>query len=264
VVQKNFVIKPMTAEVKKEGKFSYIEQGEGTPMLVLHGLMGGLSNFEEVVSFFSKKYKVVVPELPLYTMPLLTTSVKTLAKYIQKFIKYKKFEKVVLLGNSLGGHVGLLYTKLFPQNVLGLILTGSSGLYESAMSEGYPRRGDYDFIKKKCEEVFYDPAVATKEIVDDVFASISDRAKLIKTLALAKSAIRHNMAKDLPKMTTPTCLIWGKNDIVTPPKVAEEFQELLPNAELHWIDQCGHAPMMEHPQTFNEILNTWLEEKGIS
>ena len=160
--------------------------------------------------------------------------------------------------------MGLLYTKLFPQNVLGLILTGSSGLYESAMSEGYPRRGDYDFIKKKCEEVFYDPAVATKEIVDDVFASISDRAKLIKTLALAKSAIRHNMAKDLPKMTTPTCLIWGKNDIVTPPKVAEEFQELLPNAELHWIDQCGHAPMMEHPQKFNEILNTWLEEKGIS
>ena len=147
-----------------------------------------------------------------------------------------------MLGNSLGGHVGLLYTKLYPKNVLGLVLTGSSGLYESAMSDGYPRRGDYDFIRKKMREVFYDPAVATKEIVDEVFANISDRSKLIKTLALAKSAIRHNMAKDLPKMTTPTCLIWGKNDIVTPPKVAEEFKELLPNAELHWIDKCGHAP----------------------
>ena len=156
----------MTTEVKKEGKFSYIEQGEGTPIIVLHGLMGGLSNFEDVISFFSDRYKVVVPELPLFTMPLLTTSVKTLAKYIQKFIKYKKFEKVILLGNSLGGHVGLLYTKLYPKNVLGLVLTGSSGLYESAMSDGYPLRGDYDFIRKKCEEVFYYPAVATKEIVD--------------------------------------------------------------------------------------------------
>ena len=253
----------MTTEVKKEGKFSYIEQGEGTPIIVLHGLMGGLSNFEDVISFFSDRYKVVVPELPLFTMPLLTTSVKTLAKYIQKFIKYKKFEKVILLANSLGGHVGLLYTKLYPKNVLGLVLTGSSGLYESAMSDGYPRRGDYDFIRKKCEEVFYDPAVATKEIVDEVFANISDRSKLIKTLALAKSAIRHNMAKDLPKMITPTCLIWGKNDIVTPPKVAEEFKELLPNAELHWIDKCGHAPMMERPQEFNQILDQWLKTNNI-
>ena len=253
----------MTVEVKKEGKFSYIEKGEGTPIIILHGLMGGLSNFEEVVSFFSRKYKVVVPELPLFSMPLLTTSVKTLAKYIQKFIKHKKFEKVILLGNSLGGHVGLLYAKMHPKNVLGLVLTGSSGLYEKAMSDGYPRRGDYDFIKKKCEEVFYDPAVATKEIVDEVFANISDRSKLIKTLALAKSAIRNNMAKDLPKMETPTCLIWGKNDNVTPPKVAEEFHELLPNSELHWIDKCGHAPMMEHPQQFNEILNEWLENKEV-
>ena len=244
----------MTIEVKKEGKFSYIEKGEGTPIIVLHGLMGGLSNFEEVVSFFSKKYKVVVPELPLFSMPLLTISVKNLAKYIHKFIKHKKFEKVFLLGNSLGGHVGLLYTKVHPENVLGLILTGSSGLYENAMGDGYPRRGDREFIRKKCEEVFYDPAVATDKVVDDVFETISDRSKLIRTLAFAKSAIRNNMAKD-----PPTCLIWGKNDNVTPPKVAEEFYELLPNAQLHWIDKCGHAPMMEHPQEFNQILDNWLQ-----
>lgn len=252
----------MTTNLITEGKFSYIEQGEGTPIIVLHGLMGGLSNFEGVTSYFSKEnYKVVVPELPLFTMPLLTTSVKTLAKFLQKFIKHKKFEQVILLGNSLGGHVALLYTKLFPKNVKALILTGSSGLYESAMGDGYPRRGDYDFIKKKCEEVFYDPAVATKEIVDEVFANVNDRMKLIKTLAIAKSAIRHNMAKDLPKITTPTCLIWGKNDGVTPPNVANEFNELLPNSELFWIDKCGHAPMMEHPEEFNRLLKHWLDKQ---
>lgn len=254
----------MTKEVIKEGKFSYIEQGEGTPIIVLHGLMGGLSNFEAMASFFSKmNYKIVIPELPLFSMPLLTTSVKTLAKFLQKFIKHKKFDKVILLGNSLGGHVGLLYAKLHPQQVKALVLTGSSGLYESAMGDGYPRRGDYDFIKKKCEEVFYDPAVATKEIVDEVFVNVNDRMKLIKTLAIAKSAIRHNMAKDLPKITIPTCLIWGKNDSVTPPKVAEEFNELLPNSDLYWIDKCGHAPMMEHPDEFNEILKEWLIKENI-
>lgn len=254
----------MTTEVKKEGKFSYIEEGEGTPIIVLHGLMGGLSNFEGVISFFSKrKYKIIIPELPLFSMPLLTTSVKTLSKFLHKFIKHKQLEQVILLGNSLGGHVGLLYTKRHPQNVKALVLTGSSGLYESAMGEGYPRRGDYDFIKKKCEEVFYDPKVATKEIVDDVFKNVNDRGKLIKTLAIAKSAIRHNMAKDLPKMATPTCLIWGKNDTVTPPRVADEFHQLLPDSELFWIDKCGHAPMMEHPDEFNHLLNEWLKKKNL-
>lgn len=253
----------MTTKVTKDGQFSYYEQGEGTPIIILHGLMGGLSDFEGVVSFFSKsKYKVVVPELPLYTMPLLRTTVKNIAKFIHKFIDYKGFEKVILLGNSLGGHVGLLFAKLYPKRVKALILTGSSGLYESAMGDGYPKRGNYEFIKKKSEEVFYDPKVATKEIVDEVFETVNNRGKLIKTLAIAKSAIRHNMAKDLPNMYTPTCLIWGKNDSVTPPRVADEFHELLPDSDLYWIDKCGHAPMMEHPDEFNRLLNEWFEKRN--
>lgn len=253
----------MTTKVTKDGQFSYYEQGEGTPIIILHGLMGGLSDFEGVVSFFSKsKYKVVVPELPLYTMPLLRTTVKNIAKFIHKFIDYKGFEKVILLGNSLGGHVGLLFAKLYPKRVKALILTGSSGLYESAMGDGYPKRGNYEFIKKKSEEVFYDPKVATKEIVDEVFETVNNRGKLIKTLAIAKSAIRHNMVKDLPNMYTPTCLIWGKNDSVTPPRVADEFHELLPDSDLYWIDKCGHAPMMEHPDEFNRLLNEWFEKRN--
>lgn len=253
----------MTTAVKQEGKFSYLEKGEGTPIIILHGLMGGLSNFEGVVSFFSERnYKIIVPELPLYTMPLLRTTVKNLAKFIHKFVKHKGYEKVILLGNSLGGHVGLLYAKLFPESVKALVLTGSSGLYESAMGDGYPKRGDYEFIKKKSQEVFYDPNVATQEIVDEVFETVNNRTKLIKTLAIAKSAIRHNMAKDLPKMHTPTCLIWGKNDHVTPPRVAIEFDQLLPDSELFWIDKCGHAPMMEHPDAFNQILNGWLQKRN--
>ena len=131
------------------------------------------------------------------------------------------------------------------------------------MGGGYTKRGDYEVIKKKAQDVFYDPAVATKEIVDEVYETVNDRNKLIKTLAIAKSAIRHNMGKDLPKMKLPVCIIWGKNDGVTPPEVATEFNELLPNSELFWIDKCGHAAMMEHPQEFNEILNAWLVDKNL-
>ena len=253
----------MANQIHEEGKFKYIELGEGTPVVVLHGLMGGLSNFDGVTDFFPEKgYKVLIPELPIYEMSLLKTNVKNFAKYVSEFIEHKGFEEVILLGNSLGGHIGLLCTKLYPEKVKALVITGSSGLYESAMGESYPKRGDYDYIQKKAENVFYDPAVATKEIVDEVYASVNDRNKLIRTLAIAKSAIRHNMAKDLPKMNTPTCIIWGKNDNVTPPEVATEFNELLPDSDLYWIDKCGHAAMMEHPDEFNDLLYAWLQKRN--
>ena len=250
--------------LKKEKDYRYIEVGEGTPIIVLHGLMGGLSNFDAVTGFFSKNgYKIIIPERPIYTMSLLKTNVKSFANYLKDFIEFKGLENVILLGNSLGGHIGLYHTKLYPKKVKALVITGSSGLYESAMGSGYTKRSDYEVIKKKAQDVFYDPAVATKEIVDEVYETVNDRNKLVKTLAIAKSAIRHNMAKDLPKMNTPTCIIWGKNDNVTPPEVAEEFHELLPDSDLFWIDKCGHAAMMEHPEEFNKILNDWLESRGL-
>ncbi|WP_431133937.1 alpha/beta fold hydrolase [Psychroserpens mesophilus] len=254
----------MAHRLKKEKEFSYIEVGEGTPIIVLHGLMGGLSNFDAVTTFFSKKgYKVLIPALPIYTMSLLKTNVKNFAKHLHDFIEFKGFDEVILLGNSLGGHIGLYHTKLYPAKVKALIITGSSGLYESAMGGGYTKRGDYEVIKKKAQDVFYDPEVATKEIVDEVYETVNDRNKLIKTLAIAKSAIRHNMAKDLPKMSLPVCIIWGKNDTVTPPEVATEFNELLPDSDLFWIDKCGHAAMMEHPDQFNDILYSWLKDRNL-
>ena len=131
------------------------------------------------------------------------------------------------------------------------------------MGGGYTKRSDYEVIKAKAQEVFYNPEVATKEIVDDVYKTVNDKSKLIKILAIAKSAIRHNMAKDLPKIKTPTCIIWGKNDIVTPPNVANEFNNLLPNSNLFWIDKCGHAPMMEHPEHFNKIIQQWLKSRDL-
>jgi pimeloyl-ACP methyl ester carboxylesterase len=254
----------MKGQLTTDKKYTYYESGEGTPIIILHGLMGGLSNFDGVANFFPEKgYKVVIPELPLYTQNILKTNVKAFAKFVKDFITHKGYDKVILLGNSLGGHIALYHTKMYPEKMAGLVITGSSGLYESAMGESYPKRGDYEYIQKKAQDVFYDPAVATKEIVDDVFATVNDRVKLIKTLTIAKSAIRHNMAKDLPKMTTPTCIIWGRNDIVTPPNVAEEFHNLLPNSDLYWIEKCGHAAMMEHPDEFNRLMYEWLQKRGL-
>lgn len=251
----------MSISLKNLGKYEYAEAGEGHPLVLLHGLMGGLSNFDEVLNYFSTRgYRVLIPKLPLYTLPLISTNVSTLASHVVKFIQKLNLNPVTLIGNSLGGHISLIVTKNHPEMVHSLVLTGSSGLYESAMGDSFPRRGDYEYIASKTRDVFYNKEVATKELIDEVFSIVNDRNKVLRTLSISKSAIRHNMANDLSHMYQPTCIIWGENDQVTPPEVALKFHELLPNSELYWIPECGHAAMMERPAEFNKILESWLQK----
>lgn len=249
----------MEYEIQKEGKFEYVEVGTGEPLMLLHGLFGALSNFSDLIEKFRHTHKVVVPLLPLFDLDLLHTSVNGLAKYVQQFIDHKGYDQIHLLGNSLGGHVGLVYILKHPEKIKTLTLTGSSGLFENAMGDSYPKRGDYEYIKAKTAATFYDPAVATKELVDEVFEITNSRIKVIKIIALAKSAIRHNLGEELGQIKVPTLLIWGKNDNVTPPFVGEEFHKLIPNSKLAFIDKCGHAPMMEVPNEFNDILEKFLK-----
>ncbi|XZF13680.1 alpha/beta fold hydrolase [Chitinophagaceae bacterium MMS25-I14] len=249
----------MEYEIKHLGKFKFVEEGAGEPLMLLHGLFGALSNFRDLVDYFKQTHKVIIPMLPLFDLSLIETSVSGLAKHVQKFIEAQGYDKVHLLGNSLGGHVGLVYALKHPEHVKTIILTGSSGLFENGMGETYPKRGDYEFIRKKTELTFYDPGVATKELVDEVYGIVNNRLKALKIISLAKSAIRHNLGDELQDIKAPTCLIWGRNDTITPPMVAEEFKKLIPNSELHWIDKCGHAPMMEVPGEFNQILADFLD-----
>ncbi len=248
----------MEYEIIKDGKYEYLELGEGETLMLCHGLFGALSNFADLIEKFRFTHKVVVPILPLFDLDILHTTVAGLEKHIAAFIEYKNYTNIHLLGNSLGGHVALVYILKHPERVKSLTLTGSSGLFENAMGDSYPKRGDYEYIKNKTAQTFYDPAVATTALVDEVFEITKNRLKVIKIISLAKSAIRHNLGEELNQINQPTLLIWGKNDIVTPPFVAEEFKKLIPNSQLHFIDKCGHAPMMEVPAEFNIILEKFL------
>lgn len=248
----------MQYEIKHKEKFRYIEEGEGEPLLLLHGLFGALSNFKDLIEYFRHTHKVVVPMLPLFELDIFHTTVGGLERHVQRFIEAMNYHDIHLMGNSLGGHVALVHVLKNPERIKSLILTGSSGLFENGMGDTYPKRGDYEYIKKKTEMTFYDPAIATKELVDEVFEITNNRLKVIKIIALAKSAIRHNMGEELCKIKQPTLLIWGNNDIITPPFVGEEFHKLIPNSELYFIDKCGHAPMMEVPGEFNKLLEQFL------
>lgn len=250
----------MEYEIRQHDKFRYIEEGAGEPLVLLHGLFGALSNFRDLIEYFRQHNRVIVPILPLLDMDILHTSVGGLAKYVHRFLEAKDLKEVHLMGNSLGGHVALVHTLKHPERIKSLILTGSSGLFENGMGDSYPKRGDREYIRKKTELTFYDPKMATDELVDEVYSITNNRMKAIKIIALAKSAIRNNLGEELNQIKQPTLLVWGNNDTITPPFVAKEFNKLIPNSELHFIDKCGHAPMMEVPVEFNAILHKFLKK----
>jgi len=247
-------------EVKQDGKFQFVEEGEGQTLLLLHGLFGAMSNFAGIISHFRHTHKVVVPMLPLFELDLLHTTVGGLEKFLTKFIDHRGYKDIHLLGNSLGGHVALVHVLKSSANIKSLILTGSSGLFENGMGDTYPKRGDYEYIRKKTEMTFYDPNTASKELVDEVYQIVNERMKTLKVISLARSAIKNNLGDELKQIKLPTLLIWGNNDSITPPFVGREFNKLIPNSELHFIDHCGHAPMMEVPDEFNVILAKFLQK----
>ncbi len=254
----------MTENVITEGEFTYKEAGEGKAIVLLHGLMGTASMFDDVFNYFiNNGYKVIVPELPIYSLPLLKTNVKSFALFIKKFIEHKNLDKAIIVGNSLGGHIALYLSKHYPELVDALVLTGSSGLYENAMGDTYPKRGDKEYLRKKTQSVFYDPKHSTPEMIDNLYELVNDRGSVLRILSLAKSAIRHNMKNDLPEINIPTCLVWGKQDSVTPPEVGTDFNKLMPNSELFWIDKCGHSAMKEHPDEFNKIVHAWFKKNNV-
>lgn len=252
----------MDYNVIEEQQFKYIEVGDGEVLLLLHGLFGALSNFEHIIQDFAPTHRIVVPLLPIFELPTDELSVWSLMEHVRDFVVFKDLKDIDVLGNSLGGHIALLYVLHNPERVRSLTLTGSSGLFENAMGTSFPKRGDYDFMKQRAEMTFFDPKFATKELVDEVFGIVNDREKAFRIILTAKSAIRHNLESDLKHILTRTLLIWGKQDSITPPFVGEEFQKNLPNSELHLIDRCGHAPMMEQPEAFNQILREFLEKNS--
>jgi len=241
-----------------ENDYKYIEKGEGEILFLLHGLFGALSNFNQVIDHFSKTHKVVFLFLPLYDLAITSSTVSGMVAYLEKFVAFKGYKNLNILGNSLGGHIAQVYALNNLSNVNSLILTGSSGLFENSLGDSYPKKEDKEYIRAKTALTFYDPSNATDELVNEVFETVNNRSKAIKIVTMAKSAVRHNLRTELHKLNVPVKLIWGQNDTITPPFVAEEFESLLPNASLTFIDKCGHAAMMERPDEFNTILSSFL------
>ena len=97
-------------EIKEKEGFSYMDEGEGDILLLLHGLFGTLSNWGGVIKKFSSTNRIIIPILPIYDMPLRQSGLEGLTAYVEGFVEMMNITNMSVMGNSLGGHIGLMYT----------------------------------------------------------------------------------------------------------------------------------------------------------
>lgn len=242
-----------------EPEFRWLEQGAGEPVVLLHGLMGQMHHWEPVLEGVEDGYRPIALTLPIFHPDLPEASLDALARYVLRFLDALDIPRAVIGGNSLGGHVALRLALDHGERVSGLVLTGSSGLFERGFTNGVPHRPDRRWVQRKMEEVFFDPALVTDGWVEDVHRLVTTPASALRVLRFARSARRDNLEDRLGEIRVPTLLVWGLEDRITPPEVGERFRALIPDAQLWHLSRCGHAPMLERPSLFAEVVDDWLE-----
>lgn len=237
--------------------FEYLEAGQGPTVLLLHGLFGGPDNWAACVPLLAQDFHVLALRFPLDgSVPI--TSLHPLTEFVREFLDYKGIEHAALCGNSLGGHVALDFCLKYPHRVTRLILAGSAGLYERHLSDGSLPKPNKEFIREQAQKIFFDRRHISEDLIEHVYQQLQDRQYVRFLIRVAKVTRDYRMDDELAKVKVPTLLIWGAQDEVTPPSVAYQFQRSLPNAQLVFFDQCGHAPPIEHPERFSQTVREFL------
>jgi len=252
----------MTPAPKNRDGYFYYDEGpesDRPPVVCLHGMLGEPENwFGTLAKLTRHGFRVLIPELPVYDLPIEKSDVRGLAQYVQDFLETLAVGPIVLAGNSLGGHVAILRALEFPAYTSALVLAGSSGIYEVEIGTSMMRRQDRAFIRDRAARTFFSPDHVSDHLVDRVFDIVNDRNRALRLIRMARSALRENLSGRLHRISAPTLLMWGRDDQITPPSVAEIFHRRIPRARLCYMDRCGHAPMIEKPAAFNRRLLSFL------
>jgi pimeloyl-ACP methyl ester carboxylesterase len=242
----------------------YTEVGRGEqPVVLLHGLFGTPENWRGVMEALADDYRLLAPQFPIDHSPdrhgPQFQSIAQLTEYVGDFFDLVGLDQAVLCGNSLGGQVAIDFCLDHPGRIEKLVLTGSAGLFENNLGSGRTLRATREMVRQQAGEIFYDPRHVTDELVEEVYQVLCDRRYARFLIRVAKATRNRDMRQDLVKLDVPTLIVWGRNDRVTPPFVAEQFSDGITGAELVFLDRCGHAPPIERPGAFSRALRAFLE-----
>jgi pimeloyl-ACP methyl ester carboxylesterase len=220
-------------------------------------MFGHCDMWRTQVDALSPLFRMVAPELPIFDHDFRDCTIEGFADYVLRFMNHARIPRAVLGGNSLGGHVALDIATRFPERCRGLVLAGSSGLFERTFDR-VPRTPSREWVWERVRQVFYREEHVPPGTLEEIETTIGPRENKFRLLKVAKSAKGTHMGSLLHRIRVPTLLAWGIQDEITPMNVAREFHEGIAGSRLELFDECGHCPMTEHPERFTHVLGEFL------
>ena len=248
-------------------KISYVEAGSGQPVVLLHGLGGDLTNWAFTIPAVAAKYRVIVPDQIGFgnsAKPQINYRVATMVDFLHAFLRKLGIERATLVGNSLGGWIGASYALAHPDRVDKLVLVDSAGFAYSGPREPLMALNPSTLAAQRAvlQAIFYNPgSLITDGMLEMAFAMKMARGDGYTVERFIDSIMRKEDVLDgrLGSLKTPTLIIWGREDRLTPVSGAERFAKEIAGSSSVIIEKCGHVPQMERAAEFNAALLRFLE-----
>jgi len=228
--------------------------GAGEPLLFLHGASGA----PVVMPFMEKlaqRFDVLVPEHPGWGRsdePEWLENIHDVAYFYLNFLKQLNLRNVTIVGSSMGGWIAMEIAVRDTSRIKSLVLVSPAGIAAPGVLPA-------DIFLMPPEEVvkdlFFDEKLAQARLAqpEDVDISLKNRHA---TARLAWEPRLHDpyLGKWLHRIEVPVKIVWGREDRILPVGFVDEFKRLLPRAEIHILEKCGHLPHAEKADEFVEIV----------
>ncbi|MCX2934020.1 alpha/beta fold hydrolase [Mycobacterium sp. CVI_P3] len=268
----------------EKGVLRYHEAGDGPVLLLLHGSGPGVTgwrNFRGNLGFFAQHYRCLVLEFPGFGVsddfgghPMLDAQIA-----VPAFVDALELDRVDVIGNSMGGGVGINFAINFSDRIGKLVTIGGIGtnIFSSGPSEGIRLLQEFteDPTRQRLVDwlnsMVYDPALVTEQLIEERWELATDPETLAsarrmygKAAFAAMTKMMRNADFPLPwaimhKVKAPTLLTWGRDDRVSPLDMALIPMRTIENAELHVFPNCGHWVMIEAKEAFESTVMAFLQ-----
>tara|TARA_Y100001934_G_scaffold115714_1_gene141637 strand:- start:207 stop:1034 length:828 start_codon:yes stop_codon:yes gene_type:complete len=256
-------------------KLHFHEEGQGIPVLFVHGSgpgASGWSNFKDNYPEFAKRgYRTLIPDLPGYGYSSKPQDAQYTLEYmvdsLEQFLKALNINKVALVGNSMGGAVCIRMALNQPNLVHKLILMAPGGLelretymemegIQQMMRSFFSKKGiTKEGMLKTFKLQLFDESLITDEIIEERYEiALTQPKTVISTMKIP------NQTELLKHLQCPILGFWGMNDKFCPPSGAVTLAKECSNIRMTLLSECGHWVMVEHRNTFNKQSVDFLNE----
>jgi 3-oxoadipate enol-lactonase len=241
--------------------------GAGFPLLLVHGFTTTSEFWKEQVEEFSSSYKVIRPNLPGHGIsPSRAARAYTVDAFVddlELLTRYFSLARVALVGLSMGGIVAQLFALKYPELLQALVLvdTTAHGVGQDVQTENVLAAIERLGVARASQDVVERSfgSGASQSLVDWAKREVIQTPDFVARAAIV-SLGRSDTRAHLHRISTPTLVIVGKEDVITPPAESLVLHDGIPNSMLTVIEEAGHFPMLERPREFNRVLRTFLDQ----